>query len=75
MTVLKRMLNWVSRQRLALWRKPSNGRIALKEIEPILLEMRKNNARVHKAVEKMVVETEEGKRIMANDHIINHNRT
>ena len=72
MTGLKEMRDWLHKHWSVIRSRPANGEHALAEIEPILQEMRDNNARVRKAVDEMVEETDEGKRIMANDHIINN---
>lgn len=66
------MRNWLQKHWAVIRSRPANGEYALAEIEPILQEMRDNNARVRKAVDEMVEETVEGKRIMADDHVINN---
>ncbi len=73
--MLRRISNWVSMHWSVFRQKPVNGEDAVKEIEPILKEMRSNNKRVSKAVEKLVDDTATCKRMMADGTIVNDNRT
>ena len=75
MTSLSNMRDWLRKHWAVFYRRPANGERALAEIEPILQEMRENNNRVRNAVDHMVEETAAGERMMANDHVINNNRS
>ena len=75
MTVLRRIGSWFSTHWSMIRQKPVNGEYAISEIEPILKEMRSNNKRVSKAVEKLVDDTATCKRMMADGTIVNNNRS
>ncbi len=75
MIVLRKMRDWLRKHLSLFHQRPSNGERAIKQIEPILQEMRENNNRVRNAVDQMVEETEIGEGIMANDNVINNTRT
>ncbi len=75
MTVLKRINKWVSKHWAVIRQRPVNGEHAANEIEPILKEMHEHNIRVNKAVEKIVQDTAEVQRMMADGSVVNDNRT
>lgn len=74
MTSLKEMRDWLRKHWSVFSRRPVNGKRAVSQIEPILQEMRDNNTRVQRAVDQLVEDTAAGKRIMADDHVINNTR-
>lgn len=75
MTVLKRISNWISTHWSVIRQNPVNGETVVNEIEPILKEMRTNNKRVSKAVNKMVNDTATAQRMMADGNVVNDNRS
>lgn len=75
MTSARKIRDWLRKHRSIFRKRPSNGERALDQIEPIIQELRENNSRVRDAVNHICEETAAGKRIMANDHIINNNRS